>query len=222
MSTVLLVEDNPHILRINGEMLSMRGYEVLKATTAAQCLEVLQWNPVDLIVLDVMLPDANGLELCRKLKEHYHIPILFLTALGDNEDIIEGLRAGGEDYLVKPYDLEVLAARIEARLRSSAESRRYVCYGCLKLDTLSLCGYVHGKDMRLTQKEYSVLLLLMQNAGKAVSSAEITREIWGADTESNNRALWTMISRLRKKLESDCTRLEISAQRGGGYILEQI
>jgi two-component system response regulator ArlR len=90
------------------------------------------------------------------------------------------------------------------------------------LDTLSLCGYVYGKDMRLTQKEYSVLLLLMQNAGKAVSSAEITREIWGADTESNNRALWTMISRLRKKLESDCTRLEISAQRGGGYILEQI
>lgn len=222
MSTILLVEDNPHIMKINAEMLTMRGYEILKATTIAQCIEILRWHPVDLIVLDIMLPDGNGVDLCRRLKKHYPVPILFLSALSDNEDVVEGLRAGGDDYLAKPYDLEVFVARIEARLRSSTESRRYLCYGCLKLDTLALCGYICGKDMLLSQKEFSVLFLLAQNAGKAVSISEIVHEVWGPETESGTRALWTLISRLRKKLESEKTRLEISSQRGGGYILEQL
>ena len=138
MSTILLVEDNPHIMKINAEVLSLHGYEVLRAGTAAEAREQLRWHPVNLIVLDIMLPDGNGIELCRELKERYHIPILFLTALGENQDVVEGLRAGGDDYLPKPYDLEVLIARIEARLRSDANSRRYVCYGGLKLDTVSL------------------------------------------------------------------------------------
>lgn len=222
LSTILLVEDNPHIMKINAEMLTMRGYEILKATTIAQCIETLRWHPVDLIVLDVMLPDGNGIDLCRRLKKHYPVPILFLSALGENQDIVEGLRAGGDDYLVKPYDLEVFVARIEARVRGSAEKRRYLCYGCLKLDTLSLCGYVRGKDMLLTQKEFSVLLLLVQNAGKTVPVSKIVHEVWGSEIESGTRSLWTLISRLRKKLESEKTRLQILSQRGDGYVLEQL
>ena len=161
MSMILLVEDNPHIMKINAEVLSLRGYEVLRAATAAEAREQLRWHAVDLIVLDIMLPDGNGVELCRELKGRYHIPILFLTALGENQDVVEGLRAGGDDYLAKPYDLEVLVARIGARLRGTAEGKRYSSYGSLKLDTLSLCGYLEGKDMLLTHKEFSVLLLLV-------------------------------------------------------------
>mgnify|MGYP002588620034 FL=1 len=222
MSTILLVEDNPHIMKINAEVLTLRGYQVLKASTAAEAREQLQWHPANLIVLDIMLPDGNGVELCREFKGRYHIPILFLTALGENQDVVEGLRAGGDDYLPKPYDLEVFIARIEARLRSDAESRRYICYGPLKLDTVSLVGYVNNQDILLTQKEFTVLLILAQNAECKVSQTKLMQVAWGKETETENRALWTLISRLRKKLNSSESRLEISSLRGGGYLLEQM
>ena len=222
MSTILLVEDNPHIMKINAEVLALHGYEVLRAETAAEARKQLSWHPVNLIVLDIMLPDGNGVELCRELKLRYHIPILFLTALGENQDVVEGLRAGGDNYLPKPYDLEVLVAMVEARLRADADSRRYLSYGNLKLDTVSSVGYVNGRDILLTQKEFIVLLLLTQNAEHKVTQAELMREAWGAESEAENRALWTLISRLRKKLKSEESRLEISSLRGGGYLLEQL
>ena len=221
MSTILLVEDNPHIMRINAEVLSLRGYEVLRAQTAAEAWEQLHWHPTDLIVLDVMLPDANGVELCRQLKARYPVPILFLTALGDNRDVVEGLRAGGDDYLAKPYDLEVFLARVEARLREHSDSARYVNYGPLTLDTVSLTGYVDGRDILLTQKEFTVLLLLARNAERRVSQAELMQAAWGAASEAENSALWTLISRLRKKLGGEESRLEIVSLRGG-YLFEQL
>lgn len=220
MSTILLVEDNPHIRKINTQVLTQRGYDLLQTDTVAGCRELMRWNPVDLVVMDIMLPDGSGLELCREIKSHFHIPVLFLTALGENKEIVEGLRAGGDDYLTKPYDLEVLVARVEARLRSHAESRRYVCYGCLRLDTVSLCGYLGDRDMLLTQKEFAVLLILARSAGREVDSSQL-RQVWGDDADGDNQALWTLISRLRKKLNSEESRLEILSRRGGGYLLEQ-
>lgn len=220
MSTILLVEDNPHIRKINTRVLTQRGYDLLQTDTVAGCRELMRWNPVDLVVMDIMLPDGSGLELCREIKSRFHIPVLFLTALGENKEIVEGLRAGGDDYLTKPYDLEVLVARVEARLRSHAESRRYVCYGCLRLDTVSLCGYLGDRDMLLTQKEFVVLLILARSAGREVDSSQL-RQVWGDDADGDNQALWTLISRLRKKLNSEESRLEILSRRGGGYLLEQ-
>lgn len=196
------------------------GYDLLQTDTVAGCRELMRWNPVDLVVMDIMLPDGSGLELCREIKSRFHIPVLFLTALGENKEIVEGLRAGGDDYLTKPYDLEVLVARVEARLRSHAESRRYVCYGCLRLDTVSLCGYLGDRDMLLTQKEFAVLLILARSAGREVDSSQL-RQVWGDDADGDNQALWTLISRLRKKLNSEESRLEILSRRGGGYLLEQ-
>lgn len=220
MSTILLVEDNPHIHKINTQVLTQRGYDLLQTDTVAGCRELMRWNPVDLVVMDIMLPDGSGLELCREIKSRFHIPVLFLTALGENKEIVEGLRAGGDDYLTKPYDLEVLVARVEARLRSHAESRRYVCYGCLRLDTVSLCGYLGDRDVLLTQKEFAVLLILARSAGREVDSSQL-RQVWGDDADGDNQALWTLISRLRKKLNSEESRLEILSRRGGGYLLEQ-
>lgn len=222
MSTTLLVEDNPHIMKINAQLLTLRGYQVLQAETAAQAREQLRWHPVDLIVLDILLPDGSGLELCRELKAQRPIPILFLTALGENQDVVEGLRAGGDDYLAKPYDLEVLVARIEARLRAAQEVRRYFGYGGLKLDLLTMTGYVNGKDIQLTQKEFTALLLLARAAERKVSQEELMEALWGPDAHAESCALWTLISRLRKKLNSQESRLEISSLRGGGYLLEQL
>lgn len=222
MSTILLVEDNPHIMKINAEALSMYGYEILQTATAGECREAMRWHPVDLVVLDIMLPDGNGVELCRELKERYHVPILFLSALGESRDVVEGLRAGGDDYLAKPYDLEVLAARMMPGSGRSGPRSRYVSYGNLRLDTLSGCGYLGDTDLLLTQKEFAVLLLLVYHAGKPVSKQKVLREVWNADTEDDNRALWTLISRLRRKLNSEVSRIEISSKRGDGYTLEQI
>ena len=100
---ILLVEDNPHIMAINDAALHMRGYRTLQAETAHKCRELLCFHAVDLIVLDILLPDGDGVALCREIKQEYDVPILFLTAMGENEDIVKGLTAGGDDYLTKPY-----------------------------------------------------------------------------------------------------------------------
>ena len=123
---ILLVEDNPHIMAINDAALHMRGYRTLQAETAHKCRELLCFHAVDLIVLDILLPDGDGVALCREIKQEYDVPILFLTAMGENEDIVKGLTAGGDDYLTKPYDLEVFMARVEARLRAAHPKERAV------------------------------------------------------------------------------------------------
>ena len=182
MSTILLVEDNPHIMKINAEALSMYGYEILQAATARECRQALRWHPVDpvdLVVLDIMLPDGDGVELCRELKEQYHTPILFLKS-------------------------------------------RYISYGSLRLDIFAGCAYLGSANLQLTQKEFAVLLLLVRNAGRTVSKQEVLMEAWNTTAEDDSRALWTLISRLRRKLNSQESRIEISSKRGDGYTLEQI
>ena len=143
---ILLVEDNPHIMAINDAALHMRGYRTLQAETAHKCRELLCFHAVDLIVLDILLPDGDGVALCREIKQEYDVPILFLTAMGENEDIVKGLTAGGDDYLTKPYDLEVFMARVEARLRAwpaadeSAERTRVHRRDRPESDAEGVCG----------------------------------------------------------------------------------
>ena len=140
---ILLVEDNPHIMAINDAALHMRGYRTLQAETAHKCRELLCFHAVDLIVLDILLPDGDGVALCREIKQEYDVPILFLTAMGENEDIVKGLTAGGDDYLTKPYDLEVFMARVEARLRAAHPKERAVRLGPLRMN---LRTRVHRRD----------------------------------------------------------------------------
>ena len=149
---ILLVEDNPHIMAINDAALHMRGYRTLQAETAHKCRELLCFHAVDLIVLDILLPDGDGVALCREIKQEYDVPILFLTAMGENEDIVKGLTAGGDDYLTKPYDLEVFMARVEARLRAAHPKERAVRFGPLQMNLLSGRAYIGETDLNLTQK----------------------------------------------------------------------
>ena len=220
--TILLVEDNPHIMEINREALMMEDYTVLEADSGSACMEQLSQNDVDLIVLDIMLPDGNGLSLCRRINEQYDIPILFLSALGENEQIIDGLRAGGDDYLPKPYDIGVLLARIEARLRSSKRSIRFVSYGSLRLDTVSMIASSDKNNLLLTQKEFLLLLSLIKNADRLLSKEDIYREIWSTEPGNNLNAVYTTVSRLNKKLDDADTGLRVILHRGEGYALEDI
>ena len=225
--TVLLVEDNPHIMEINSEALMMEDYKVLEATDGRSCMELLKENEPDLVVLDIMLPDSDGLELCRKIKEMYDLPIIFLSALGENKQIIEGLRAGGDDYLPKPYDIGVLLARIEARLRDVQRQKRFVKYKGLRLDTVSMIGSICGEkeetDLLLTQKEFALLSLLVGTVGGFMNPEDLYRNVWGVGNSSadDHNVIYTTVSRLNKKLDSAQAGIRVVFQRGGGYGLEE-
>ena len=220
--TILLVEDNPHIMEINHEALEMSDYRVLEARDGRACMLRLQENDIDLIVLDIMLPDADGLALCRQIKTRYDIPILFLSALGENAQIIEGLRAGGDDYLPKPYDIGVLLARIEARLRSAGREKRFLSHAGLRLDTVKQTAYFADSDLLLTQKEFLILLTLLQNPHRVVEREALFSAVWGAAPGDALSALHTTVSRLNKKLDGAKAPLRVAFQRGEGYALEDI
>ncbi len=223
MATILLVEDNTHIMKINATALRMRGYQILCAETIKQGKEMLEFHDVDLVVLDVMLPDGSGLDFCGEIQENYHIPILFLSALGDNRDIIAGLRAGGDDYLAKPYDLDVFIARIEARIRSipTTVQSQIVKVGELELNQTSLRAILEGVDLLLTPKEFAVLFMLAQNINYVVKKEDIYQCVWGTTTGMDSKVLWTVISRLKKKLRSQESGIHITSKRSEGYLLEQ-
>ena len=162
-------------MKINRSALVMENYRVIEAADAASCREALRREDLDLIILDVMLPDGDGIALCREIKKMYDVPVLFLSALGENEDVIAALRAGGDDYLPKPYDIRVLLARVEARLRSANKNKRFVSFGSVRLDTVSMIAYSGERDLLLTYKEFAILLMLGRNAGRTVNKEELTK-----------------------------------------------
>ena len=222
MNTILLVEDNPHIMKINQTALMMEGYRILEATTAAECLNRLDTEDVDLIVLDVMLPDGNGVALCEQIKRKYEVPILFLSALGENKDIIAALRAGGDDYLPKPYDINVLIARVEARLRSARTTKRIFTFDGLRFDTVARRCFFQDRDLALTQKEFSLLLLLARSNGQAVSKEKLYQFVWGTALSGDGTALYTAVSRASAKLRQENVPINIVYTREKGYTLEEL
>lgn len=222
MAQILLIEDNSHIMKMNADELSDRGYEVLCADNLAQARNLLQFHQPDLIILDILLPDGNGIEFCRELRESISIPVIFLSAMAEDKDVVEGLQAGGEDYLTKPYNLDVLAARVEVQLRHSSISSSIVMLGPIKMDTIAMICWLDGKDILLTKKEFAVLLLLIKQRNKMIPSEKIYNAVWGQDMQDNSQALRTIISRLNRKLPSEKSQISISYIRNQGYILEQV
>ena len=152
------------------------------------------------IVLDIMLPDGSGLDFMRELRQESNIPVLLLTGLTASEDIIQGLSAGGDDYLTKPYDFNVLLARIAALLRRANQPVKVVSKGSLSLDIISNRAYLHGNDLGLSPKEFAVLLLLSENTGRNVSAKYIYESVWKQPYTDENTSLKNIVSRLRGKL----------------------
>lgn len=220
-ATILLVEDNPHIMKINREALALRGFRVLEAATLAEGRALLERERPDLILLDVMLPDGSGLRFCEELRGGSGVPVLFLSALGQDEEIVAGLRAGGDDYLPKPYNLEVLLARVDALLRRAIRQRpeQPDKIGNLTLDVVSRRAYRAATDLLLTTKEFSILELLARGPGRPVPAAELYETIWGLDSNEDVNAVKTHVSRLRGKLADAGVTVVITSERGKGYRL---
>lgn len=223
--TVLLVEDDKEILRTNRRILEREGFTVLCARTLSEGWIQLESLP-DVLVLDIMLPDGSGLEFCARIRGCTAAPVLFLTALDEQHEIIEGLKAGGNDYITKPYSVDEFAARVNAqydlaqRIRQSTGRERVYRRGPLELDIVAQRAYLNGIDMLLAQKEYALLLYLMQNDGGGTSRRELYETVWRMPMAEDDSAVKNAVYRLRKKLEG--TGYTITARRGEGYRFEEV
>ena len=223
-TTVLLVEDNLDIQKANRRMLELNGFQVYTALSVAQARECLAYTEPDALVLDVMLPDGSGIAFCQELRTHSDIPVLFLTAMDDRDDIVKGLRAGGDDYITKPYDFEELLARLEAILRRYGHQHRRTAstqtIGDIRIDYLVGRVYLHGEDVLLKPKEFALLLAFMDNRGQYLSPRKLYEIVWGGIDADDPRTVYVHLAGLRKKLQmTEDSVLNIEHIRGQGYCL---
>ncbi|MEL7450284.1 MAG: response regulator transcription factor [Pseudomonadota bacterium] len=223
---VLLIDDDVELCTMLAEYLSLEGFEVTQVHDGAQGLERARQGGVDLIVLDVMLPGMNGLEVLKALREDFETPVLMLTARGEDVDRIVGLEVGADDYLAKPFNTRELIARIRAVLRrtprsgGSTAAPDTVQAGPLVLEPASLAARLHDKPLTLTGAEFRVLENLAVNAGKIVSRDTLTESALGRRLEPFDRAIDTHVSNLRKKLGPlPDGGTPIRNVRGAGYLL---
>ncbi|MDR1635644.1 MAG: response regulator transcription factor [Bifidobacteriaceae bacterium] len=219
MATILLVEDDPDLNDINGEALRLAGHRVVTARSLAEAEAALE-SAVDLIVLDIMLPDGSGLDLARSLRGRRETPIIFLSALGQVGQRVEGLRAGGDDYLPKPYDLDELTARVEALLRRTraAAPPKAMRMGALTIEFAPRRALVNGADIWLTPKEFAVLESLARAGDQFVSPRDLYQVVWGLNEPVDVRTVREHVYRLRGKLAARGTP-NVESIRGKGYRL---
>lgn len=227
-NVLLLVEDDKNIQRTNRRILEREGFTVLCAGTLEETRAMLQEHKPDAMVLDIMLPDGSGLAFCEKIRPYTPVPVLFLTALDEKSEIIEGLIAGGNDYITKPYDVDEFVARVKAQLRlaqmnrMASETAKTLRRGPLMLDIVAIRAFLNGEDMMLSAREFSVLLFLMKNEGKTLSAEEIYKGAWDQPMTGNASALWKCISRLKNKLGECEGKISLLNFRNKGYTLEII
>lgn len=207
--TVLAVDDEKKILELLKSYLEINGYRALCAPSGREGMALFERNSVDLILLDLMLPDISGEAFCRKLRETADVPVIMITARADEESVIRGLRAGADDYVCKPFSPRELMARVEAALRrsrlSGGETREgtSLSYRDLAVDTANRTVSRDGKLIGLTKDEYHLLVLLMSRPSKIFTRDEILAAVKGGDYDGFDRTIDTHIKNLRAKLGDD-------------------
>ncbi len=213
------MEDEPNLLEFNRRKLVRGGHNVLTASTLAEARAKIAHSDIDLVVLDVMLPDGNGLDLCREIKDSSDILVLFLTGKTQVVDRIAGLDGGGDYYLVKPYDLDEFLSVVNSLLRRSVR-HNLLEVGGISLDFENMTASVKGRDLMLTPKEFTLLGVLLNHQNTPISASELYEKCWpNSENSYNNSMLWAQLSRLRKKLESSGL-YYITSVRNQGYCLE--
>jgi DNA-binding response OmpR family regulator len=221
--TILLVDDEPTLLETLAWNLQNAGYRIITARDGASALEQAQANPPDLVVLDLMLPELDGLTVCRSLRQVSDVPILVLTARTGELDKIVGLESGADDYMTKPFSLGELQARIRALLRRTRPDRtgEEVASGNLRLDLVSRRATLADEDLTLSPKEFSLLVELMRHRGAVLSRDLLLTRVWGYDFYGDTRTVDVHVRWLREKIEQDPANPQrISTVRGIGYRFE--
>ena len=218
---ILIAEDEPKLLEVLCDYFESKGVTPIPAADGAKALELARSEAFDGVLLDIMMPKLNGLSVCRELRKESDVPIIFLTALSDEEDKLLGYELGADDYVTKPYSLAVLYAKLMAlinRSRGHILSGDLITAGPIRIRVSAQQVWVEEKPITLTPKEYSLLLCLVRNKGMVLSREQLLIKCWGYDYEGDSRAVDTHIKRLREKLGSaaGCIKTVIKS----GYKLE--
>lgn len=222
MTKILLVEDDGQIASYLGELLRAEDFDTQIAGSKKEASECLLIQAFDLVLLDVSLPDGNGFSICAEIKKEYEIPVIFLTASGDEYSVVAGLDMGADDYIAKPFRPRELISRIRSVLRRCKKEQRILSCGDLKVNVSSATVTKGEKELFLSALEYRLLLILLQNKGQILTRNQLLEEIWDASGEYvNDNTLSVYMKRLREKIEENpqSPRL-LHTIRGIGYRME--
>ncbi|GAB3229100.1 response regulator transcription factor [Algoriphagus aestuariicola] len=229
MKKILLVEDDPRVCSFINKGLSENGFEVTVVMDGSTGLQLATRSVFDLLILDIMLPNLNGLEVCRQIRQRdKDVPILFLTAMGSSENVVIGLESGADDYLVKPFKFIELLARIKTLLRRSEkndDSRRpdseFYAFSDLTLDNSEKTVFRNGNELSLTSTEFRLLLMFMKSPRKVLSRVEILDEVWGVNFDMGTNVVDVYVNYIRKKLDKYGEQKLIHTVIGMGYVLRE-
>jgi len=216
---ILIADDEADIVSMLGRFFGSKGYGVLTAANGKDTLKQVEFSP-DIILLDINMPDLDGLEVCRRIRDHISCPILFLTARIEDADKVKGFAAGGDDYIVKPFSLVELEARVEAHLRREARHNfeaQIRFSGDLTIDYSERCLFIRGERPGLTKTEFDIVELLSQNPGQVFDKERIYERIWGWDSEGDSSVVAEHIRRIRAKIAAYTDRAYIETVWGCGY-----
>lgn len=202
MADIIVVEDNEEIGNLLMDFLVAAGYDTYLAASGEEALEVYEDEGAKLIVLDVMLPGIDGFGVCSKIRENSNTPIIILSAKDTKEDKLNGIMLGADDYIEKPYDIDILLAKI-AGIFKRRYSEDVITDGDISLDKIGRIAYKNKCPVNVTAKEFDLLLYLMENKGKVMSKEELFNKIWGFDSESELQTLTVHMKWLREKFEED-------------------
>jgi len=227
-TTLVVADDDPQLLRLMARNLQLEGFDVLAASDGQQALELIENHAPDLVLLDVMMPKMDGFTVCSRVREFSAVPIIIVTARGQDQDKVRGLDLGADDYLTKPFSVEELLARVRAVLRRSEfttmEHRQGLqattATGNLMVDYSQHLVMLNGREIALTPTEYRILAYLAQNVGRVVTQDLLLEQVWGQEYLGESHMLQVNINRLRHKLEADATQPRyILTKVGVGYSL---
>ncbi len=219
---VLIVDDDTRLSAMLADYLAGNGFAVRSAASAAEGLSDLQRRAPDAVILDIMLPDMDGFETCRRIRAVSDVPVLMLTAKGEETDRIVGLELGADDYLPKPFNPRELLARLKAILRrrhGAAGSERVLRFGRLEIDPGSRAARLEGRECRLTSHQFDLLLALARNAGRTLSRDQLMDMTRGEELEAFDRSIDVHVSRIRAAIEADPKHpRRLITVRGAGYV----
>lgn len=226
MSTrILVVDDEPRYIRLVEANLITEGYEVLKAKNGQEAVSVVSDQRPDLVLLDIMMPVLDGFGACERIREFSKVPIIVVTAKGEERDRVRGLDLGADDYIVKPFSATELLARVRSVLRRAQNSggvfqQSVFTHGNLRIDFARAEVFREEKMVFLSATEYRLLLQMARNVGKVLSSEQLLSDVWGPEYRDDKEILWVSISRLRQKLEEDPRNpIHIVTRPGLGYTM---
>lgn len=223
MAKILIVDDDEHIRELIALYFRNEGWKTKEATNGKEALVLLEEEGADLAIVDIMMPEMDGLDLCKEIKSYWDIPVLMVTARGEIEDKIKGFNLGSDDYIVKPFDPKELVLRVKALLRRyNVASSPILRLGKVTLNRLNYMVTIGGKSSSLPLKEFELLFLLASYPGQIFTRSQLIEQIWGIDYEGDERTVDVHVKRLRERFPEEQHEIsfKISTVRGLGYRIE--